>query len=194
MLFRFFPSISGLIRCYYNKVLDIMITHRVVKILAVVVGLGVLSISGCANYLAPAVGVAARQEARVQLAADGVSETVWSTKDLELVYSTSQSGSRFNLTGKLIFDRSLTDSFDMLKSLSFKMSYLDEEGRVLKIIDITPLVSPFNEVPDELTVRSSSVRPAGAAYIAFNYFGVFRNSGLELGGDEWDIFYFPFER
>jgi hypothetical protein len=48
-------------------------------------------------------------------------------------------------------------------------------------------------VPDRLSIKASGAEPAGAAAIAFNYFGQFRGDNQETGGSDWEIFYFPFE-
>jgi hypothetical protein len=137
-------------------------------------------------------GAVARPDARITLAEDGVQDAFWQTKDLVLSYSIVQSDTVFNLLGELVFDRSLTDSFPVVKRFIFKMSFLDGEGKVVETIDITPLFSSFGYAPNELKIKFSGVRPATATAIAFNYYGSFRGSAVALGGDEWDIFYFPF--
>lgn len=152
-----------------------------------------LMLSGCGHFLSPQTGQTALDDARIELAVSGVQDGVWSTDDLELVYSLSGSDGSFALSGELAFDRSLTDTFSNFKYFAFKMSFLDEEGRVLKTVDITPLVGFHNRVPEQLPVAASSVRPPGSTYIAFNYYGVFKGENFETGGgDEWDFHYFPY--
>lgn len=73
------------------------------------------------------------------------------------------------------------------------MSFLDGEGRVLETVDITPLFSYFGQAPDDLKINFAGAKPATAAAIAFNYYGAFKGSAEEMGGDSWDIFYFPFD-
>ncbi|GAB6193269.1 hypothetical protein [Desulfocastanea catecholica] len=166
---------------------------RLVKVFSVVLCLGMLFLSGCANFLHPEMGAIARPEARISLAENGVQEALWQTKDLLMSYSIAQSDTAFSLSGQLVFDRSLTDSFPMIKRFTLKMNFLDGEGGVIETVDITPLFSSFGQTPDELTIRFSGVRPAAAAAIAFNYYGAFRGSAEEMGGASWDIFYFPFD-
>lgn len=167
--------------------------HRLVKVFSFVLCLGMLFFSGCANFFQPEMGAIARSEARIALAEDAVQGALWQTKDVVMSYSIAQSDSAFNLSGQLVFDRSLTDSFPLLKRFSLKMSFLDGEGRVLETVDITPLFSYFKQAPDELMITFSGVRPAAAAAIAFNYYGAFRGSAEEMGSATWDIFYFPFD-
>lgn len=167
--------------------------RQLVKVFSVVVCLAVLFLSGCANFLKPEMGAIARPEARIALAEDGVQDALWQTKDLVMSYSIAQRDTAFNLSGELVFDRSLTDSFPAIKRFTLKMSFLDGEGRVLETVDITPLFSSFGQAPDELRVRFSGVRPAAAAAIAFNYYGAFRGNAEEMGSATWDIFYFPFD-
>ena len=172
-----------------------MIIHRVMaKVLLILLWLCVLCLSGCANFLTPEIGAIARQEARIDLVEGGVQDAVWDTRDLELTYSYSESGNAFNLFGKLVFDRSLTDSFRVNGRFSLKMSFLDDEGRVLETVDISPLISSFNELSNQdIKIRKSLVRPVGANSIAFNYYGDFRGNDRETRGDGWSIFYFPFD-
>lgn len=75
------------------------------------------------------------------------------------------------------------------------MSFLDDQGRVLETMNITPLIGVSRAVPREVPVRASTTRPAGASAIAFNYFGVFASAGNTREGSarQWNMFYFPFD-
>ena len=172
-----------------------MITHRIRQIVLVLLGLSVLFLQGCANFIYPETGAIARPDARIELVAKGVQNAAWNAKDLLLTYSYSEAGDIFNLSGTLTFDRSLTDSFPVAKSFFLKMSFLDKEGKVLQTVDITPVISSFGIVSDKNLIRASCPKPAGASAIAFSYFGTFRGGGSEdgMGGEEWNISYFPYE-
>ena len=171
-----------------------MITHRVAKVLSILLWLCVLCLSGCANFLKPEIGAIAREEARIELVEGGVQDAVWDTSDLALTYSYSESGNAFNFHGTLVFDRSLTDSFTVKRRFSLKMNFLDREGRVLETVDISPLISSFNELANQdIKIKKSLVRPAEASSIAFNYFGEFRGNDPKTRGDGWSINYFPFD-
>jgi len=157
--------------------------------------LSVLFLPGCANFIKPEIGAIARPEARIDLVAAGVQNAAWTTRDLTLTYSYAESDNTFNLSGSLSFDSSLTNSFAFVKTFFLKMSFLDQEGRVIETINITPLISYFVTIPDEIRLRRvSHPKPAGTTAIAFNYFGVFKNGNHEeMGGDGWEIFYFPYD-
>ena len=173
-----------------------MTTHRLVKILSVCIALGSLFLSGCANYLQPEVGAIARPEARIELAENGVQGAGWTAKNLDLTYSYSQSGNTFNLSGMLSFDQSVTNSFPLIKRFFLKVSFLDDKGRVLETVDITPLFRYLGEAPDNLKIQSSCATPAGTSSLAFNYYGLFTadDGGNDArGGGDWEIFYFPFD-
>lgn len=172
-----------------------MTTHLMTKVLRVLFLITVLFLPGCANFIKPEIGAIARPEARIELVAEGVQNAAWTTRDLTLAYSYAESGNTFNLSGSLSFDVSLTNSFAFVKTFFLKMSFLDQEGRVLETINMTPLISYFVTIPDEIPLkRVSHPKPAGATAVAFNYFGVFKNGNHEeMGGDGWEIFYFPFD-
>lgn len=172
-----------------------MITHRLAgKALLILLLFVVLCLSGCANFLKPEIGAIARPEARIDLVDGGVQDVVWGTRDLDLTYSYSETGDAFNFHGKLVFDRSLTDSFRVNRRFTLKMSFLDGAGRVLETVDISPLISFYNELSNQdLKIKKSLARPVGASSIAFNYYGDFRGNDRETFGDGWNIFYFPFE-
>jgi hypothetical protein len=166
---------------------------QLMKISSVVLWCSVVFLSGCATFLKPEAGAIARQEARIDLTEKSVQEDLWKTKDLQLAYSITKSDSTFNFRGELVFDQSLTYSFGTIERFSLKMSFLDGEGRVLETVDITPMYAAFGSVPDRLSIKASGAEPAGAAAIAFNYFGLFKGDNNEMGGSDWQIFYFPFE-
>ena len=166
------------------------IMHR--KGILVLVWLGVLLLSGCANDMTPQTGAVARPEDRFELVQGGVYDGDLSTDNLNMTYSLTESGDTYTLSGSLSFNGSLTDSFPLVQEFILKMSFLDGEGRVLETVDISPLVD-FHLAPSQIPVQASGARPAGAKAIAFNYFGQFRGRDTAIGGDTWDISYFPYE-
>lgn len=171
-----------------------MITRQVMKILPVFILIS-LFLSGCANFIKPEIGAVTRQDARIDLTAEDVQNGVFSTSDLVLAYSISESADMFNISGELSFAQSITYSFGIIERFILKMNFLDEEGRVIKTVDITPLIQSFSSVPDKIRIGHSSVKPEGTSFIAFNYYGVFKGISSEVGGGgaAWEVFYFPFE-
>jgi hypothetical protein len=166
--------------------------RQAMKALLVFILFGIF-LSGCANFIKPEIGSIARQDARIDLTADEVQDGVFSTSDLVLTYSISESGDMLNISGELSFAQSVTYSFGIIERFILKMNFLDEEGKVIETVDITPLIHSFGGVPDKTRLRHSSVKPDGASSIAFNYFGVFKGDSPDMGGDTWEIFYFPFD-
>ncbi len=171
-----------------------MSAQRMVQVLWVFIWIGVLFLSGCGNFLTPKVGVTAREDARFVLSEDGQQSRMLQTRDLRLTFSYTESDNTFNLSGSLSFERSLLNSFPINRRFSLRMSFLDDQGRVLETVNITPLIGASSTVPREVPVRASTTRPAGATAIAFNYFGVFASGGItrERSSSQWNISYFPF--
>jgi hypothetical protein len=146
--------------------------------------------SGCANFLKPEIGAVAGKEARVSLAAD-IPAGKFETGDLRLTYMLVQKGEVSTVTGKIVFDRSITDSFQVVTKFFLYLSYLDEAGKVLETVDISPVIPTFGAVPESLPVKMSHVCPPGSKAFAFHYFGGFRSSQRDSSG-EWNIYHFPF--
>jgi len=166
-----------------------MTTRLVTKVLLLFFALVLLLLSGCVHFLRPELGAIARPEARIDLARNGVLQT----KDLQLDYSFTKSGNTLNLAGNIAINRSVTDSFEALIRLSVEMNFLDDKGRVLGSVNITPLYGAYGLVPDRLPIKASAIEPAGTVAVAFNYFGELKSTGDERDGERWEIFYFPFE-
>lgn len=152
--------------------------------------LGLTVLSGCANFLKPEAGAVADKEARITLAG-AVPAGIFATADMRVTYSLEQKGEVCTLSGKLVFDRSISDAFPTITRLFFYLSYLDDAGKVIETVDISPVIHTFGAVPDSLPLKFAGVRPAGSKALAFHYFGGFRASPSKEG-DQWEIYHFPF--
>lgn len=169
-----------------------MKAHLPAKPTIILLSLGLLLWSGCANFMKPETGAVARPEARIPLPEKGVEKMTFTAGDVKIIYSLSGTGEPFALSGTLIFNQSLTYSFPLIARFSLKLSFLDAPGRVIETIDITPVFGAYNRVPEQLDFQVSRAAPAGSQAIAFNYFGEFRSSPRETSG-AWEIFYFPYD-
>jgi hypothetical protein len=172
-----------------------MFTHPELKSWAMLMCLAILLLSaGCANFLKPDIGAVARQEARIALGdGPGVQEGAWDTHELLLVYSLSTAGDTFNLSGNLTINRGISDSFPNIARFFLYLSFLDDAGRVVEAVDITPLFTHFGTIPGKLDIKLIHPRPAGSKAIAFIYFGVMRDGSSRDSVGEWAISYFPFD-
>ena len=169
-----------------------MYIDAVVKYLSVVACFVLASLLGCANFLVPEPGTLAREGDRIALNDSSLENGVWQTKDLALTYTISGAGDDLHFAAKLNFDRSLSDSYNVMKNFYLKMSFLDDYGQVLKTVDVTPLFSMYSQISDNMTVDKTLAMPPGSNSIAFNYYGVFRGN-QPVSGEERTIFYFPYE-
>ncbi len=167
-----------------------MTIYRIISL--VLLCFALLLLSGCANDMTPKTGATARPEDRFELVKGGVYNGDLNTNNLQMSYSITESGKTYSLTGSLSFSQSLLESFPLVQEFILKMSFLDDGGRVLKTVDISPPID-FAVMPAHTPVSASGSTPAGASSIAFNYFGQFRGRDVALGGDTWDISYFPYE-
>ncbi|WP_143005438.1 hypothetical protein [Desulforhopalus singaporensis] len=147
--------------------------------------------AGCSGYLVPEQGSVADPEKRIVLTVDSETEQVYQTPELKLVYSLRENEGSYEYRGRLHFDRSLTDSFPIIKNFFLKLNFLDEEGRVLATLDVTPFYSVRGQVMHSLEKRKTLAIPAGSTQITFSYYGIFVGDVPHIG-EEWQIFEFPF--
>lgn len=147
--------------------------------------------TGCTQFIVPEIGSIAQEESRVPYMAEEKQEGTLETKDLKFEYILSESDNGARLTGELAFDRSLTDSYPMIKTFFLKMSWLDADGHVLKNIDVSPFYSYLSRVDNKLKIDQQIEIVPGVKFINFNYYGVFQGEKPDVSG-EWDIFLFPF--
>ncbi|TKB06317.1 hypothetical protein [Desulforhopalus sp. IMCC35007] len=148
---------------------------------------------GCARFIVPEAGTISHVDSRIAYSDEDKQDGVFTTKDMILEYSLIQEENGARFTGELVFDRSLTDSYPVLKTFFLKMSWVDNNGAVLMTSDVTPFFSHLAGVPNKLKIDKKIETVSGSKYIIFNYFGVFRGQKPDVS-DEWSIFYFPFER
>ena len=154
--------------------------------------LGVVLSSGCAKFIKPEIGAVARPEARISLSEDQAKGKPLETKELNIAYTLSGTAESFTLSGYVLFDRSLINSFPVASRFFLKMSFLDGEGRVIETADITPVFNVFGTAPEKMAFKFAGMPPAGSKAIAFNYFGIFRANPPDSSGN-WEIYYFPFD-
>jgi hypothetical protein len=153
-----------------------------------------LPLSGCGNYVQPDLGAVAREDSRIALDASGIQQGTFKHKDVTVEYTIEGDGegSEFTYTGTLSFDLSLTATFPIIRKFAIKLNFLDSDGRVLEVVDVTPFFATFKSAPDTLTARKTGIRPPGSTQIAFNYYGVFKGEFSDITED-WNIFYMPFD-
>lgn len=167
-----------------------MAIRLVARLSTLTLCLGIMLWSGCTSFLKPEVGAVARKEARIVLAGDMTARS-WEKGDVIFKYSLVQKDESLTLTGKIAFTDSLTYSYPQVANFFFYLSFLDDGGKVIETVDLSPLVHTFGAVPDSIPIRLSCVRPPGANAIAFNYQGRFIDGQRDSNGS-WDIYHFPF--
>ncbi len=168
-----------------------MLEKKVVRIHFVMVCLGLLLFAGCASFLKPEVGSVAHEKARTALTGE-VSAKTWETDDLRVTYTLNEQNGIGTLSGKLVFDRSIRDSFPAITRFFLYLSFLDDSGKVLGSFDITPAIPTFGNIPENLQFSMNKPLPPGSKALTFHYFGEFRANPVNEGGT-WSIHHFPFD-
>jgi hypothetical protein len=152
---------------------------------------GLIVLTGCGNFLKPEIGAVAHKESRIALVDGDTAKGIWQSGDLHVTYALAQKGEIFTLTGKIFFNRSITDSFPIITKFFFYLSYLDDAGKVIETVDISPVIPTFGSIPESLPLKFSGVRPPGSKTFVFHYYGGVRASSRGEG-DQWDVYHFPF--
>lgn len=153
--------------------------------------LGLTLWSGCANFLKPEMGAVAHKEARIALTGCDIPAGNFTTGDLGITYSLALKNDVCTIAGKLVFDRSIRDSFPIITRFFLYLSYLDDAGKVLETVDITPVIPTHGTIPNSLQFALSRVPPSGSKSFVFHYFGGFMAEQRDTGAG-WDIHNFPF--
>lgn len=149
--------------------------------------------AGCASFIVPQEGMVARPESRIALVDKGEVSGIWASRDFTLEYRLLLSADTLTLSGPLTLAPAVNNSFPVVRSLFFRLNFLDSAGRVLASSDITPLYGIYNNYDNPTTLSIRRPRPPGSVAIAFNYYGVFRGRFEAMGGDELTVSHFPFD-
>jgi len=150
--------------------------------------------TGCVNYIKVHSGSIVLPEGRVPLVDGEIKDGVLQTNDLRMEYLLKGSDEEFTFSGQISFVGGITNSYSLLRSFFIRMSFLDEKGKVLSSVDITPLLRTLSGIPDIIECKSSGKRPAGSTAVAFNYYGILMENTKSMGRGEREVFYMPFER
>jgi hypothetical protein len=153
---------------------------------------GFVLLAGCGNFLKPEIGAVARKESRIALVDKGTAKGIWETGDVHVTYDLAQKSEVCTLAGKIVIDRSISDSFPTITKFFFYLNFLDDAGKVVETVDISPVIPTFGNIPESMPLKLSRVRPPGSKAFAFHYYGGFRANPLNEGG-QWDIYHFPFD-
>jgi len=169
-----------------------MKANMLVRMLTLLLAGLVFFLPGCRNYLVPEEGALSQESARIDFSKDGGGETLWKGKDLDIKYSIFQKNGELRVSGVVIIHDNILMSFGRLEQLVVKLNLLDEQGRVLGTVDITPRSAAYDSVTGPLAFRTVTASVPGASSFAFSYFGSLFGGRLSETSDSWEIFYFPF--
>ena len=169
-----------------------MKTNSLLRVLTLLLAGLVFLLPGCRNYLVPEQGALSQESARIDFSKDGGGETLWKGKDLDIKYSMSQKNGELKIVGAVIIHDNILMSFEKLDHLAVKLNLLDELGKVVGTVDITPPYSAYSNVPGPLSFKTVVDSIPGTSSFVFSYFGTLFGGRLSETADSWEIFYFPF--
>ena len=162
------------------------------KSLFILVILLMLPSSGCVHFITPKLGSIAQKEARIPLPETGQTQGTLERQNLRIDYTLSTQEDELELRGTITFNRSLTDSFRVIKRFFLKLNFVDSEGRLLEVKNITPNFSYESNAQEKMALKYKGPISAVAKDIVFSYFGEFRGDMPDLSGT-WEVSYNPFQ-
>ena len=163
---------------------------KLVTLSAVLVA--VTGVTACVQLLGlPRVGATYTGESTSPLAVSVADQQeLWETEDLKLLYSLSTDAESSSISGELSFDRSLTGTFDRIRSFNLQISFVNDQRQVVAAFDVTPFYRVRSVVPTMLPVKGRFEVPAEATGVVFSYYGTFHADELDMG--PWEISHTPF--
>jgi hypothetical protein len=125
----------------------------------------------------------------------------WGTNDLTLRYNALDSGDAITFTGFVKISNSVTYSFPRADFLILYVYLLNQDGMSTSRHIIRPSISRYNTFSRESRFGKTIRKDPGTTSFAFGYWGnfvdsesTFRGGRFGSEGDEWEIYYSPFEK
>lgn len=122
-------------------------------------------------------GKIANEYDRIHINSSGSNSGLWKTKELSVNYTYSSSSDHFNLTGFISISESITYSYSKISSLFVRVSFLDNNGKVISTNNINPLYSVGSTPPRKIKFNSNLSLPVEADAFCFSYRGEFKGDG-----------------
>jgi len=122
-------------------------------------------------------GKTANQLDRIHINSSDSNSGLWKTNELSVNYTYSSSSDHFNLTGFISISESITYSYSKISSLFVRVSFLDNNGKVISTNNINPLYSVGSTTPRKIKFNSNLSLPVEADAFCFSYRGEFKGDG-----------------
>lgn len=150
-----------------------------------------LLLGGCKRYISPLPGYLASEESRIALADEEISSGIFKTGEMQFDYQINRRDDGVGISGDISFYSSLTYSYPNIRTFIMKLSWLDANGQVIGVSDISPFYKYLGMVPEKLKINKKLEAAEGSSAMAFSYYGVFQGQKPDIS-DEWTISHFPF--
>jgi len=154
---------------------------------------GAFLLSSCNNALRNEGRIAFHDE-QIEIKDTSVDMAVWQTDHLAIQYRIKDMGSSFTITGTVHIKDRITLSFPVTDFLNIYVNLLDRDGVATSKYNIGAVASRFNTVPSQIRFTNTVQKDEDTTFIAFSYWGKFRERGIGRDVVDWEIFYNPFEK
>lgn len=121
---------------------------------------------------------------------------LWQTNDLAIQYTLVDHGDSFTISGFVLVDDSIINTFPVAQFLNIYVYLLNEAGVATSRHVIRPSMQAYSTFPEKSRFERRLPKDGDSVSIAFSYWGNFREKGITSRRDvmEWGIFYNPFKK
>ena len=128
----------------------------------------------CSSTKGLFIGKTANQYDRIHINSSRADSGLWKTKELSVNYTYSSTSDNFNMTGFISISEHITNTYSRIMTLYVRVSFLDNNGRVISTNNINPLYSVGSTLPRKIKFNSNLSLPVEADAFCFSYFGEFK--------------------
>jgi len=135
-----------------------------------------VGIVSCQSSLFSYIGETVEQDDRIYLLEEGPGYGLWQTFDLVIEYKYEKKPDMLELSGVVELSNHYKSLYDILKSFSLTVYFLDNEGKVLEGKQV--FISNSLKLDDKFSFKHFLDIPPGTVSITFSYLG-----GVTGGGN-----------
>ena len=151
-----------------------------IAVIIIFIAVALFIVLACSSTKELFKGKIANQYDRIHINSSGANSGLWKTKELSVNYTYSSLSDHFNLTGFILISEYITNTYSKIRNLFVRVSFLDNNGKVISTNNINPLYSVNSNPPRKIKFNSNLSIPVEAYAFCFSYSGEFKGDGSPL--------------